>query len=389
MRRFLAFLLLSAAACSAAHAEPSASADLAALDAGIAVDLTDVAILAPLPGLWPASHEVGDGRALLPPAVVEQLGDIVAGDANASTYATLRVVSLRLEPCFRAVGASDGSCERQVRFVLQPVIVDSAGAQPTTTLDAAVHVIYTLPDDAFAQLVRGIVELRPALAATGPLGVHPVLAAEGVAGPFARALEQRVFASAAKGRLARVTFMGVRGRGNEWQLGGVRIAEDGAITPLPIPSSGARLQSIVLQRGAQTFVKSISPQTAGSDDVSLLFDSLSAGVASPDQIGAALHAANRIENPNLRTSEDTDCATCHTIASSRMWGEKTFGQHVDADRFAAPGFDLTSKSAALTADFGVLRALGYFGSEPVISPRAVNDTARAAQAIRAGNRGPR
>jgi hypothetical protein len=399
MRPLAWIVLLAVAACSAPSADSRASADLAAVEEGVAVDLHDVAVLFPLPasgndGLWPASRDLGDGRALVPSDVVDRLGDIVEGDSNATTYASLRVVSLRLEPCFVAAGASSDACERQLRFVLQPVIVDPSGALPTTTLDAAVHVIYALPAPAFSELVRGIVAARlaqpsPARApAPAPLGVHPVLAAEGFAGPFAHALEQRVLSATAKGRLVRVTFMGVRGRGNEWQLGGVQIGGEGAIAALPIPASGARLQSIVLQRGAQTFVKSVSPQTAGTDDVSLLFDSLSASAASHDDIAAALHAANRIENPDVRTSEDTDSAPAHTIASSRLWAEKTFAQHEETDRYAAAGFALGAPSA-LNADLGVLRAFGYFGSEAVVSPRAANDTARAAQRIRTGSRGPR
>ena len=387
-------VLLAVSACSAGGAASSTSSDLTAVDEGIPVELHDVAVLFPLPapgaanGLWPASHDLGDGRVLLPANVVDRLGEIVEGDASATTYASLRVVSFRLEPCFVAAAASPGACERQIRFVLQPVYQDPHAMLPTSTLDAAVHVLYALPDSVFMELVRAIVALRapaaPSASAAAPLGVHPVLAAEGLAGPFARALEARVMAGTARGHLVRATSMGVRGRGNEWQLGGVRIGDDGAVTPLPIPDSGARLQSIVLQRGAQTFLKSISPQTAGTDDVSLLFDSLSAESASPADISGALHAANRIENPNVRTSEDTDCATCHAIASSRLWAEKRFGHSEPADRFVAPGFDLRAVSPQ-TSDLGVLRALGYFGSEAVISPRAVNDTAKAAQTIRAGS----
>jgi hypothetical protein len=387
---------LLVAACSAARGEPTDASESADLAEVPAVALHDVAVLFPLPapgdasGLWPASRDLGDGRALLPEPVVAALGSIVAGEPNRSTYASLRVVSLRLEPCFVAsatAGASAGACERQIRFVLQPVSVDPESVRPTTTLDAAVHVVYTLPTSAFAELVGGIVALRAGSAPqpAAPLGVHPVLATEGLAGPFARGLLPLVLASTAKGHLTRVTFMGLRGRGNEWQLGGVRVAEDGTVTPLPIPASGAVLQSIVLQRGAQTFVKSVSPQTAGPDDVSILFDSLSASLAAPADIGAALRAANRLENPDLRSSEDTDCATCHTVASSRLWGEKTFAIREDADRYTAPGFDLAATSVP-NADLGVLRALGYFGSDVAISPRAIHDTAKAAQLLRAGSK---
>jgi hypothetical protein len=282
--------------------------------------------------------------------------------------------------------------------VLQPISVDPSGRFPTTTLDAAVHVIYALPRDAFADLVRGIVAARPSpspspLSSPTPLGVHPVLASEGLAGPYARAIEGHAIAAAGKGHLTRVTFLGSRGRGNEWQLGGVSVAEDGTTSPLGIPSSQslvlARIQSIVLQQsGAASFAKSISPKTAGDDDISILLDSSVASAASRDDVAQALRAANRIENPNIRTSENTDCATCHTVASSRIWADQKLSLRDDRDRFLAPGFDLSAPATTTSTlgDLGALRALGYFGAQPVVSPRAIHDTAKAAQWIASTSR---
>ncbi len=388
-------LLATSAACAPAQANQpeEGAADLAAFSAGIDVDVHDVAVLFPLPepghvnDLWPASREMADGRALLPIDLVSRLGDIVAGDANETTHKSLRLVSLRLEPCFVPRGASANACERQIRFIFQPVVVDPAGVLPSTTLDAAVHVLYTLSSSSFAALVRRVVALRPSLSRSSSptLGVHPELAREGLSGPFARALERAVLDSTAKGRLTRITFVGVRGRGNEWQFGGLQIEKDGAVGSLPILPDGAHLQSLVLQHGAQTFSKSLSPQSAGKDDVSLLFDSLSAESASLEARSLALQAANRIENPDFRTSENTDCATCHTIASSRLWAEKAFGLREQRGKFEAPGFALESTTAR-SSDLGVLRALGYVDREPVVSLRAANETAKAAQMIRAGKK---
>ncbi len=391
LRRSLLALFASAAAAACAAGPASSGSAGAALEVEetVAASASDIAILFPLAaGLWPASRALGDGRALLPEPILQALGALVEGDSAATTYPRLRVVSLRLEPCFRRLGgaAVAAACEHQLRFVLQPVVVDPRGTLPTTTLDAAVHVIYALPPAAFAELVRELVALRPADApASSTLGVHPRLAAEGSGGAFGRELERRVLAKAAQGRLTRVTSMGVRGRGNEWHFAGVEIGPRGELAPVPIPAAGARLQSLVLQRGAQTFLKSLSPPTAGADDLSLLFDSLSATAASTTELRGALRAANRIESPELRSSEDTDCATCHTVASSRAWAERTFGLREDPDRFLAGGVE-SGAGAVASADLGVLRAFGYFGSEIVISKRAVNEIARATRIIRGESR---
>jgi len=249
-------LLLAAAACASSSTEPGASdRELAALEPGIAVDAEDVAILFPLPApgrasnLWPADHVLDDGRPLLPASVIERLGAVVAGDSNATTYPSLGVVGLRLDPCFLAEGASLDACQRQIRFVLQPIVVDAQGVLPASTLDGAVHVAYALPPRAFVELVEGIVALRPAAAGASALGVHSRLAAEGIDGPFGKALERRVIAAVTQGRLVRVTFSGARGRVKEWQFGGVQLDADGVSSPLPIPPLGVRSQSLVLQRG--------------------------------------------------------------------------------------------------------------------------------------------
>ncbi len=381
-------LLLAAAACASSSTEPGASdRELAALEPGIAVDAEDVAILFPLPApgrasnLWPADHVLDDGRPLLPASVIERLGAVVAGDSNATTYPSLGVVGLRLDPCFLAEGASLDACQRQIRFVLQPIVVDAQGVLPASTLDGAVHVAYALPPRAFVELVEGIVALRPAAAGASALGVHSRLAAEGIDGPFGKALERRVIAAVTQGRLVRVTFSGARGRGNEWQFGGVQLDADGVSSPLPIPPLGVRSQSLVLQRGTQTFAKSLSSPTAGADDVSLLFDSMAASSASAQRVRDALRAANRLENPDLRTSENTDCATCHAVGSSRSWAEKTFGTHEDTDRFPATGVARGAESEP-AADLGALRAFGYFGSDVVISTRTTNEIAKALRTLR-------
>jgi hypothetical protein len=272
--------------------------------------------------------------------------------------------------------------------VLQPVTIDPSGSLPTTTLDSAVHVIYRAPRDAFADLVRAIVAARPpsgeaARVPPGPLDVHPVLVAQGLGGTYARAVEDAFVKTATKSTLARVTFLGLRGRGNEWQLGGVDVDADGTTKPLTIATSDARVQSFVLQRGTESFSKSIVPRV--DDDLALLLDSSAATAASREDVARALEAANRIENPTLRSSEDTGCASCHTVTSSRLWAESQLGVRSDRDRFVDANFDLTARSRPL-GDPGALRALGYFGTDPVVSPRAIHDTAIAARWIAATDR---
>lgn len=341
------------------------------------VDLADISILFPLPEagkpdeLLRASFDRGAGRVLLPRDLAARLPLLL--EDGGVTYESLRVVSLRLEPCFREEGSN--ACKRQVRFVLQPVVTSPNGE--LRTLDAAAHVFYELGTATYVALVRALLDGRPR-SAIAPLGVHPSLAKEGLAGPFAQLLKTRLAAAAGEGELVRATFMSLRGRGNEWQFGGFRVSGGGAVVePLGITASKKAVQSLVLQTTQNSFLKSIAPAVTEAELAPLL-DTLATSAASPAQLQAALAAANRIENPDLRSSEDTDCASCHTAASSRRWAERTLKVRSEVDRFASPTLDLSVTSPTVD-DVGVLRAFGYFDRAPVISPRTIHDTANAAR----------
>lgn len=343
------------------------------------LDLDDVSILYPLPKspasdeLLRASLDLG-GQTLLSRSLAARLP--LLQEDTAITYDTLRVVSVRLEPCFREAGARQDACKRQVRFVLQPLAVSEKSE--VITLDAAAHVFYEVGTETFVSLVRALENARPRTP-KAPLGVHRTLAQEGLAGPFARLLRTQLTTAIAKGELVRVTFMTVRGRGNEWQFGGYRVSQNGSVVePLGVAPSQARIQSLVLQTTENTFVKSIAPQIA-VQELSPLLDALAMRAASPEARESALRAANRIENPDLRSSEDTDCASCHTTASSTRWAETNLRARSDADRFASPSFDLSVLGEKTASDPATLRAFGYIGGAPYASPRTIHDSAKAAR----------
>ena len=363
--------------CSSAEAsEEGPDAPPASVDGPL--DLDDVSILFPLPkslsndGLLAASASVGANRELLPRSLATRL-PLLQEDPRA-TYDSLHVVSVRLDPCFREAGARQDACKRQVRFVLQPLALSEKGE--VSTIDAAAHVFYELPNEPFVALLRGLLEARPR-PARGPLGVHRTLAQQGLEGPFARILKDRLTVAAASASLVRVTFMSLRGRGNEWQFGGFRVTADGTVSPLGVVPSRANVQSLVLQTTDSAFVKSIAPAIADSALAPLL-DTTTLRAATPEAREEALRAANRIENPAFRSSEDTDCASCHTTSSSKHWAERVLSVRSSVDQFESPTFDL-SVSETPASDLAVLRAFGYVGGAPFASPRTIHESAAAAR----------
>jgi hypothetical protein len=184
------------------------------------VDLNDVSFLYPLPS-WEARDDLlrlssaGDQGALLtrstydgPPALAVFTP---SGPSNADVYEDSRVVGVRVDPCFAAGESAASGCKKQIRLIVQPILPNpDASATTLTTGDAALHLLYDLDDAQWAGLVRGLADLQ-ALAGDGtrgkPLGVHPVIEAEGLRGPYATALNALVLRYAGEATLARIARM--------------------------------------------------------------------------------------------------------------------------------------------------------------------------------------
>lgn len=227
------------------NVRPDAIADTSVADTHIvvpdggtrALGPNDISILFPFDRgeLWPASAasfsealfgEINPTR--FPGLVGNGSGGIFPNlDANAQ-YASLRVVSLRIEPC-------SAGCAAQLRFILQ-----SKGT--STFRDGAVHVVHNLNAQQFVELRARVLELQVVSPenADPVLKVNPALAAQGLGGAFGSALRQRISASASTVTLHRVTFMTRGGaRESEWEFGGLEIANGAVTTTVTIPGYAA------------------------------------------------------------------------------------------------------------------------------------------------------
>jgi len=148
-----AVVLACVAACTTArHREPPAAGD-----GPIEIEPDDVAILMPLvgdSGYLTASSE-GRGGALLPRDVYERAfgtGLQLGGTPAAPARDRLRVVAIRLDPCFAALGPiDDAHCTNQIRLVFQTL--DFSGPR-TVADDTAVHVFYAIDRADLVDAVR-------------------------------------------------------------------------------------------------------------------------------------------------------------------------------------------------------------------------------------------
>ncbi|MBX3269573.1 MAG: hypothetical protein KF729_04900 [Sandaracinaceae bacterium] len=383
-RLALATLLL-VAACDGASPGTDAGSD--PVDAGpfdpASVGPTDVSIL------WPLGADGADlvavsasaaGGPLLPASV---LGAIPPLDREApNDPATIRVVSMRLDPCFPGRDLSGPvPCRAQVRLVAQPIrdVGGSVGAA-----DAAVHLHFEPGEAAWRRILTRIVAASRAAGVDrdAPLGVHPALAAGGASGSFGRALQEILLTELGPAALTRVTFVTRElPRAPQWRFGGVEVVA-GAPSTLPLvglatPSDTLTLDMSVVGGGLYT----TSPALDGVDDATLLFDLESAASAGADAQRAAWVAALRIESPDRHSPETADCASCHVAQHLARDAERDFGLGPDhPDRYDAAGVAL---ALALPDVRERIRAFGYFEREPQILQRTVNETAEVVRRIRA------
>ncbi|MDX2012249.1 MAG: hypothetical protein SFW67_18785 [Myxococcaceae bacterium] len=350
------------------------------------LDLNDVSFLLPLP----APHRLdsllglaagGDLGPLLPRPLYERLPRLVEGQDAGALFDELRVVSVRVDPCFPgSAPPSPPSCVKQVRLVAQPVIVDQG---VVTTRDATVHLFYSLESARFDGVLRGLFELDE-LAGTltnGPLDVHPVLRRQGLDGLYGAKLRTLVLEACGSATLSRVAVMSVDAQGAAWQFTAFDVREGGLVDDL-IPRLPMLKVQAFQEFGNESFRNGALVPAAPSDALDLLLSEREMRLLDRRSLDKALTSALRIEHPERSSPKTVDCASCHVASRARRNAEAfhrvdTTG-HVD--RFEADGFDLSRVDEAKD-DPRALRAFGYFGRASAFSQRTINESAQVAMAL--------
>jgi hypothetical protein len=327
----------------------------------------DVSILFPASSaLWRADLATVSGPllprerfALNNRSLVKELPDEVE-------YESLRVVSMRFDPCFqRSIG---GPCEPQIRLVFQ------ASPDGKTFLDGAVHALYALTPAAFEAALGALDQLvdHPA---EGPLGVHPRLVREGLEGPFALGLAAIAKEHLGPSTLTRVTFMTrTEAPAGQWQFSGFEILDvqdngkDHA--RIPIAGIGVTMQNVTRNRRGPdtdvTFDYTVHPLFAEKDGRRGASGTYLAEL--PLDVQRSVHAwALRQESPSSHVPDTTDCASCH-IANH-------VGRHLESLSPELGRPEVPRHIAINEPNPDNLRAFGYFDTEPQVAQRTANETA--------------
>jgi hypothetical protein len=333
------------------------------------------------------------GGVLLPERHFLRLPPINQGEAKHITYQNLRVVAVRVDPCF----SFRGECLHQVRLVWQPIGKSVYGSSTQLGLleakDAAVHSLYTLDAAAFNALLDDYSALRENEGvdlSNEPLQVHPVLTGQGLGGSLAQGLKKLLTKHIGEHNLWRVTAMSTFVGGDQWSFQGFNIREDG-MQDIVIP----RTQGASQQRFSTSSLTQIdfangqlAPVPLGNDNLQVLLrNSRFLPPQSSPLLRELAASVARIENPSIHTPETMDCVSCHaaqtagSVLFSRMPALKRDPQHVEAL------FNSTSPLLNVSSHQGntqILRALGYFERYLILSRRVINETARVVERLNSG-----
>lgn len=368
--------------------------DMAAPAAPSRTDLynTDVTILYPLPPasdinllVWGNTLSNSYGR-LVPQAVFNQITVPLDPRPFSRTRTTgtpawneLRLVAVRLDPCFGSRGeVADSACPNQVRLVFQGV--HGVGATAAGE-DGAVHALYELPRAELLALSRDIVRLSDQQGSytPGPLGVHPILARQGVWGGFGQGLKTLLRRYVGEDRLVRMTFFAREDtQQSAWVFGGFE-RKAGSFARLQIPTTTTSEQALLGGfPNAGELSGSVPTPSSSGDDIRVLLNSAAANLADDTARRSAFAAALRIENPTRHTPDTIDCVSCHAAMAARSLGESKYG----LTALGHPDSFVSSRDLRFTPpaepSLENLHATSYLGAELGISQRTANETAAVA-----------
>ena len=306
------------------------------------------------------------------------------GSDVSMTYANLRVVGVRFDPCFAQIGAitDPSQCDNQIRLVLQDL---SFASGATSAIDGAVHAFYRVDRAELTKTIREIINLRKANGQTktmGPLAAHPLVVKQGLAGAYAAGLEKIILEHCGSDNLIRFTHFQSGNLQTVWGFTGFDLAGSKA-TPMVVPTLPNKSVSSSFFAGfGAPIAGGFTPETTSGDDVAVLVNVTNAKAATKTAAQDAYEASLRIENPNFHSPNTIDCASCHVAEGARLLvGEDVLHLTIDdaADAFAADAryVSKTNMKATTTPrnqSFNV-HMLSYKNQDLLIGQRVINETA--------------
>jgi hypothetical protein len=262
-----------------------------------------------------------------------------------------------------------------VRLVLQPV------SPLTGAEDVALHAFYPVPRAEVYEAVDGLralarlqdVAVGSRLQVTRAFGTQP---------EFTSRLSAFLTRYARAERLFRLTLFGqlTRNAALIWVFRGLERRGAG-FGRIEIPDLGELDQVTRLFSATEVINTPQADAPAGFRLAMAARDFMSADAAQQRQ---ALDVLEAVDNPTLHTAETVQCVSCHIATTVRADRARVANVDVTtlSSHFSAPRFDLTPLGDD-GVRFRTLRALGWFGTSPLVAARTINETAAVVEEIEA------
>ena len=335
--------------------------------------LNDVTFLLPLPRA-DAGVALPAGGTLVPRNLFDRLTtqpqDVLA------ELPRFRVVAARFDLCDRPrPGPCSNEADGVLRLVLQPV------SPLTGAEDVALHAFYPVPR---AEVYETIDTLR-ALARLQDVDPRSMLGVNRAFGPnpeFTTRFSALLARYARIERLFRLTLFGqlTRNAALIWVFRGLERRGE-AFVRIEIPD--VRELDQVTRLFSATEVLN-APQADAPAGFRLLMAAREFASAPTADQRQALDVLEAIDNPTLHTAETMQCVSCHIATTVRA--DRARAAKVDLatlpSHFSATRFDLTPLGDE-GIRFRTLRALGWFGTSPLVSARVVNESAAVVEELEA------
>ena len=407
-------------------------------------DVNDVAYLFPkIQGINEASPRIAadeltqDGQAFIPDSVFRPILEfsekIRPGNlrANALNRASWRLQSFRFDPCapldasFRSLsfaqmaqGHDKEDCQIEIRTIMQPMEPLGVFAGSGHVADVSMHLTYRLGQGSSSPVLSRLIEELKSLKILSealpngrtsgvPLGRHPGLYAELVAGGAERAFADRVKSflqrNVSATKLIRVTFSAVdSSTSTRWVFfgGSVAVVAGAAVwTPAALPTESG-VESIEYHPDHVRSGTAIIPLPSTLSTNPLFTPSSvgrgvainpTFGVGSSGQtlpIAEAQAIINQIENPTETNIFNTDCVSCHTTTSRAFTLGIPATGVPDRPRgitgyALAPAYSLRdiqqrNNTEGLQTNLWNVRNFGWFDWQATVSNRTVNEAMASA-----------
>ncbi|HPI41432.1 MAG TPA: hypothetical protein PLJ21_11550, partial [Pseudobdellovibrionaceae bacterium] len=297
--------------------------------------------------------------------------DFNNGEDYRFTYPKLRVVGMRIDPCFK----SANQCFPQIRLIWQPL---STWGRKVLTDDAAIHSFYTLSELEFKNFMKEYSQILipyekyQSQPQNQHLQIHPIINQEGLSGPFMNQLKKITLKYCGENNIWRVTAMKTFVGGDMWAFFGYDVQKNAISKTIEIPRlSGGTSQIFRTNLSSEKNYSrgDILPRPSKSSeeepDLINLFiqdSSLFSRKPQPELLSLG-RALARIENPDIHSPETLDCLTCHAAHTAGLIAQRDL-PWLRQDPFVSSQLFKSSENLQSPTQPLIqtknLRALGYF-----------------------------